>query len=92
MSTPRYREREDQNLWNFLFSVFFFIVLAAALYLIWRTRGGFPSTLPWLDLVLMAFATLRITRLVVYDNSPAGSASCLWRSIALRKREECGLS
>lgn len=67
MGTPTYRRREDQNLWNFFFSVFFLMVLIAALYLIRYVRGGFPSSLPWLDLVLMAFATLRITRLIVYD-------------------------
>jgi hypothetical protein len=67
MSISTYRRREDQNLWNFLSSIFFIVVLIVALCIIWRVRGEFPSSLPWLDLVLMVFATLRITRLIVYD-------------------------
>lgn len=67
MPIPTYREPEDQNLWNLLFSVFFLGVLIAVLYSIWKVRGGFPTSAPVLDIVLMMFATFRVTRLVVYD-------------------------
>jgi hypothetical protein len=67
MTTLKYREQEDQNMWNFLFSVFFLVMLVLVLYMIWCVQGGFPNSVPWLDVILMAFATLRITRLLVYD-------------------------
>ncbi|HEV7449699.1 MAG TPA: DUF1360 domain-containing protein [Candidatus Paceibacterota bacterium] len=61
------RPKEDQNFWNFLFSIFFVIVLAAAVYEMYQMRGGFLVSVPWFDAIVMAFATFRITRLVVYD-------------------------
>lgn len=33
----------------------------------YRTHGAFPRSVPVFDAVLMAFAALRITRLIVYD-------------------------
>lgn len=61
------RIKEDQNIWNFLFSIFFIAVLIAALWAIYRVRGSFPTSVPLADSILMAFAAFRITRLVVYD-------------------------
>jgi len=62
-----HRLKEDQNMWNFLLSVFFVAVLAAALYVMKEVRGGFLVSVPPFDALLMAFAAFRITRLVVYD-------------------------
>lgn len=56
-----------QNFWNFLFSVFFVVVLVAALYYMRELRGGYLVFVPPFDMLLMTFATFRITRLVVYD-------------------------
>jgi len=65
MSTQRLKE--DQNFWDFIFSVFFIIVLAAAVYYIYLATGSFPTSVPLFDAVLMALAAFRITRLIVYD-------------------------
>lgn len=56
-----------QNLWNFLFSVFFFIVLGASVCLVDRVHGFYPTSIPPFDVLLIAFASFRITRLLVYD-------------------------
>lgn len=65
MSTRRVKE--DQNLWNFLFSVFFVIVLVVVVRLVWSMNGSFPQSIPVFDAALLALASFRITRLVVYD-------------------------
>jgi hypothetical protein len=62
-----HRLKEDQNFWNFLFSVFFIIVLVGALVAMQAMRGGFLVSVTPFDAFLMALATFRITRLVVYD-------------------------
>ncbi len=59
--------QRSQNFWNFLFSVFFMLVLVAAVEGVRMLTGRYPSSVPLFDAVLMAFATLRITRLIVYD-------------------------
>lgn len=61
------RPKEDQNFWNFLFSIFFIIVLCAGLWYMQQARGGYLTSVPFFDAVMMAFAAFRITRLVVYD-------------------------
>jgi hypothetical protein len=61
------RPKEDQNYWNFLFSVFFLLVLGGSLWLMQYIRGGFLISVPPFDALLMAFATFRVTRLIVYD-------------------------
>jgi hypothetical protein len=61
------RPHEDQNLWNFIFSMFFFVVLIGALWGIYATLGYFPRSLPVFDAVLLSLAAFRITRLIVYD-------------------------
>ena len=66
-STPNIRLKEDQNLWNFIFAVFFVVVLITALIMLYVMRGGFPKTIPLFDVILIILASFRITRLVVYD-------------------------
>lgn len=61
-----HRQKEDQNAWNFLFSIFFTLVLVAAVWYLYDT-GRLPRSVPVFDALLMSLATLRITRLVVYD-------------------------
>lgn len=65
MSTKR--QKEDQNLWNFVFSVFFILVLAGAEMGMKQLRGGYLVSVPPFDALLMALAAFRVTRLVVYD-------------------------
>src|SRR3989344_1412500 len=55
------------KVWNFLFSVFFVVVLALAIWEMREIRGGFLVAVPPFDALIMIFATFRITRLVVYD-------------------------
>jgi len=67
MTTPTVRVKEDQNVWNFIFSLFFFAILVGALYYMQQTYGAFPQTISLFDAVLMSFAAFRVTRLIVYD-------------------------
>ncbi|TSC69382.1 MAG: hypothetical protein G01um101456_220 [Parcubacteria group bacterium Gr01-1014_56] len=67
MQTSTIRPKEDQNLWNFVFSVFFIMVLIGALWVMREVRGGFLVSVEPFDAVLMAFASFRVTRLIVYD-------------------------
>ncbi len=60
-----YIKREDR--WNFIFSVFFVGVLVAAVWHLGQLRGGYSFSVPAFDMALMAFATMRLTRLIVYD-------------------------
>ncbi len=46
-------------------------MLVAALYCMYQIRGGFLVYVPPFDALLMAFATFRITRLLVYDKIAA---------------------
>lgn len=64
---PTYRPKEDQNVWNFILSLFFIAVLVAAAYIMKSVRGGYLISVSPYDAILMALATFRITRLVVYD-------------------------
>ena len=62
-----YRPKEDQIFWNFLFSALFTVALTTAMWILYRAQGGFPSSVPVFDAVLMSFAAFRITRLIIYD-------------------------
>ncbi len=61
------RQKEDQNVWNFFFSLFFVGALVFCLYVLYSVHGQFPSSITFLDVALLSFAAFRITRLVVYD-------------------------
>jgi hypothetical protein len=67
MQSTQIRPKEDQNFWNFVFSIFFIFVLIGALLLMRALRGGFLVSVPPFDAIMMAFAAFRITRLIVYD-------------------------
>lgn len=65
--SPTRRPHEDQNLWNFIFSIFFVLVLVGALWAIYTNRGSWPTSISIFDAFLLVCAAFRITRLVVYD-------------------------
>ncbi|MDO8548347.1 MAG: DUF1360 domain-containing protein [bacterium] len=65
MST--HRPKEDQNFWNFIFSLFFVLMLVAAVWGMKQLRGGYLMSVPPFDALLMALAAFRVTRLIVYD-------------------------
>ncbi|HEY5383361.1 MAG TPA: DUF1360 domain-containing protein [Candidatus Paceibacterota bacterium] len=61
------RPKDDQNFWSFLLSLFFLLVLIAAMWEIFGEQHNFPRSVPLFDALLMVLAAFRITRLVVYD-------------------------
>ena len=86
MSTTR--KKEDQNVWNFIFSVFFIAVLIGALWAMYKIRGEFPISVGPFDALLMAFATFRITRLIVYDKITRWFRELFVKSRVFEKNEE----
>ncbi len=68
MNYPRIEEKTDQPFWNFFFSAFFAILLAFSIIYFCKIYGRVPwGRVPPLDMLLMALAVFRITRLFVYD-------------------------
>lgn len=59
--------KKSENLWNFVFSVFFVGVLVAALWYMKSVRGFYLGAVNPFDALLLSFASFRVTRLVVYD-------------------------
>lgn len=59
--------KKEQDVWNFIFSLFFLCVLFMAGWYMQKTLGGFLASVQPFDALLIAFATFRITRLMVYD-------------------------
>ncbi len=82
MATPLQRPKEDQNIWNFVLSLFFVLVLVLALWEVFGEQHAFPHTVPVFDAVLMALATFRVTRLIVYDK-----ITRWFRELFVHKRE-----
>ncbi len=66
-SPGKQRPKEDQNFWNFVFSILFLLVLGGAVWVIYQVRGSYPTAVPLFDAVMMGFAAFRMTRLIVYD-------------------------
>ena len=44
-----HRPKDDQNFWNFIFSLFFLLVLVGALYVMKAVRGGYLISVPPFD-------------------------------------------
>lgn len=61
------RSKDDQNLWNFVFSVLFAVLLWGAGRSLYVTYGGLPQGIDVFDAILVALAVFRVTRLLVYD-------------------------
>jgi len=68
MDPSAFRLGDGKNGWNFFFAVFFLAALVLAIGGMGMIRGGFPTSVPVFDAILMAFASMRIVRLVVYDS------------------------
>ncbi|OGG47310.1 hypothetical protein A2671_00625 [Candidatus Kaiserbacteria bacterium RIFCSPHIGHO2_01_FULL_49_13] len=58
--------RDEQNLWNFLFLLFFIAVFGSGLWWLWGS-GRLPIAIDFFDSVLVVLAAFRLTRLFVYD-------------------------
>lgn len=64
---PELREKEDQNVWNFLFSVVFVGLVTLSLWNMQRVFGALPTDISVFDAILIVLAVFRLTRLFVYD-------------------------
>lgn len=60
-------EKNDQNFWNIIYSLFFVAVASGMIWSLQRVHGTLPTSIPLFDLSLIVLATLRLTRLFVYD-------------------------
>jgi hypothetical protein len=60
-------QKDDQNFWNIVFSVFFLIVAVLMIRSLYTSNGTLPNSIPLFDLGLIILATFRLTRLFVYD-------------------------
>lgn len=58
--------KDDQGLWNFIFSVLFMGIFLAAMWYL-HTLNKLPNSIVLFDLVLIILATFRLIRLFVYD-------------------------
>lgn len=58
---------DDQNLWNFIYSIFFAAFFAALMWVLYRVHGELPTSIAFFDALLIALATFRLIRLFVYD-------------------------
>lgn len=67
MQTTTIRLKDDQNLWNLLFSVLFAVLLGLSLWYFYASYRVIPRYMPLADFLLISLAIFRITRLVVYD-------------------------
>lgn len=59
--------KNDQNFWNIIYSLFFIAIATAMVWSLYRVHGALPTSIPLFDLSIIALATLRLTRLFVYD-------------------------
>jgi len=79
---PHVRLKENQNVWNIVFSVFFVFVLLVLLALLYAQYGYFPNTISLFDFILIILASFRLTRLVVYDK-----ITRFFRELFVKKKE-----
>lgn len=60
-------EKNDQNFWNIIYSLFFILVATAMIWSLQKVHGALPTSISLFDLSIIALATMRLTRLFVYD-------------------------
>lgn len=65
--TPLPTQKDDQNLWNLIFTVFFVVIVLASIKLLYALDRPIALPMPVFDFILIALATMRLTRLFVYD-------------------------
>ncbi len=59
--------KNNQNAWNFLYTLFFVAVFAGSMWVIQVVNGTLPTFISLGDFLLIALATFRLVRLFVYD-------------------------
>lgn len=60
-------QKDDQDFWNIVYSVFFVIFCIILVKILIVVRGDLPTSIPLFDLILIILATFRLVRLFVYD-------------------------
>lgn len=60
-------DRNEQNIWNFLYMIFYVAIFAGLVWALWQYNGGLPREISYFDLALIVLATFRLIRLFVYD-------------------------
>lgn len=67
MSTRTIRLKDDQNVWNLIFSALYALLLILSLWYFYAVYHLTPRYMSVWDFLLISLAIFRITRLVVYD-------------------------
>lgn len=60
-------QKDDQNFWNIVYSLFFLLVATGMIYSLREANGQLPTSISFFDMALIILATFRLTRLFVYD-------------------------
>lgn len=60
-------QKDDQNFWYIVYSLFFLVVATSMIYSLYVRNGQLPTSISLFDLGLIILATFRLTRLFVYD-------------------------
>lgn len=58
---------DDQNFWNFVYSLFFAGTFLVLMWVLYRVHGELPRSIALFDALLIVLATFRLIRLFVYD-------------------------
>ncbi|MCA9366401.1 DUF1360 domain-containing protein [Candidatus Kaiserbacteria bacterium] len=74
----------DQYFWNFVFGIFFLILLGFAAIVI-KSEGGVDlAAMTPMEFIILSLATLRFTRLFVYDHATKWLREQFWDAKKLR--------
>jgi len=65
---PDRKESKDSNLWSFLFSVVFGILLVGSAWLFYSMDVDFMEAMGPFEFIVISLAVFRLTRLLVYDS------------------------
>jgi hypothetical protein len=78
----------DQYFWNIVFSVFFLALISAGGVILHNDAYRAYVDLTWIDIFILSFATLRFTRLMVYDAITAFFREQFWDPKEVRGKVE----
>lgn len=60
-------KKDDQDFWNFMYSLFFITISGILFFTVYTVKGSLPTSIPIFDFSIIILATFRLTRLFVYD-------------------------
>lgn len=66
-NTPQNTSVNDQDFWNFVFTLLFAGFFLLLLWILFLVHGELPQSIGLFDALLIVLATFRLTRLFVYD-------------------------